>query len=329
LIEGLQKNQIQKNKDGQLLISIVVPAYDEERSIEETLNQTYRVLADFDRRYEVIVVDDGSMDGTFGCIQNLRIKFAGLKGIRFSRNFGKEAALLAGLQAAQGDAVITMDADLQHPPDLIPQMIAKWEEGAMVVHGIKKNAHQYSWLTRLNADIFSRLLTRYARMDVRNSTDFKLMDRIVVDIIVKQLGERLRFFRGLANWVGFYQENVYFDVTTRKAGESKWSIKSLLELFITGVVSFTSAPLRIVTILGLISLIFTLVVTLGTLWLKFHGYESLSISTIEITLMLIGSFILIGLGILGEYVARIYDEVRRRPGYLIDLTVGFDDNKKR
>lgn len=303
-------------------LSVVIPAKDERVGLEAVLEAVYGVLRECGLEHEVIVVDDGSRDGTFERLRELLPRYSGLRGVRLSRNYGKEAALLAGLRVATGDAVITMDADLQHPPALIPEMVARWREGARVVHGIKRRASGARRRDRLASSAFNRLMRWLAGIEMRHASDFTLLDRVAVDVIVRQLPERQRFYRALTRWVGFRQDTVTFDVRPRSKGRSAWSFARLFDLAATGIVSFTSLPLRLVTVLGFLTLVFAVVVAVETLWSWFTGTSVSGYATIEITLLFIGSTIMISLGILGEYVARIYDEVKGRPGYLVEEEIG-------
>ena len=311
------------------LVSIVVPAHNEGPGLYASIQEIYRVLSTCDIDFEIVIVDDGSTDDTYAKILALHEEFDQVKGILFSRNFGKESALLAGLKAAKGSAVITLDADLQHPPQLIPEMIERWREGIKVVHAVKRARDTDSLVTRIRASIFNSLFKYLGGLDIRNSSDYKLLDRVVVNVIIDRLPESKRFYRGLANWVGFSQDTVLFDVASRHAGEGKWSVKALIGLAVTGIVSFTSTPLRIVTILGFLTLLLAIGVISETLWSWYQGTAVSGFSTIIITLLLVGSSTMISLGILGEYVAKIYDEVKRRPSFLVDRTCGLDENEKR
>lgn len=305
-------------------VSVVVPAHNEAAGIERTINELQRVLKESQVEYELIVVDDGSQDETYGRIQQLARQDKTLKGVCFSRNFGKEAALLAGLEVASGDVIITIDADLQHPPELIPKLIEQWRQGFKVVHAIKQDRTRDGIFARWRAYVFNSLLTRLGGVDVRNSSDYKLLDRAAVDVIVKNLPERRRFYRGLADWIGFEQATVPFVVAERNAGKGKWSILSLADLAITAIVSFTSAPLRIVTFLGLLTLVFGMLVAGETLLSWIQGRAVSGFATIIITQLIIGSFIMISLGIIGEYIAKMYDEIKGRPAYLVSARCGFD-----
>ena len=320
------QSQNEKKSDKDVLISLVLPTHNEEQNIDTTIRKIHHTLSDLNFKHEIIIVDDGSQDTTFELVSKLRKEFNSLKGIQLSRNFGKESALLAGLRAAGGDAVITIDADLQHPPTIIPEMIAQWKGGLKIVHAVKKKRKNDSLFTRWRAAIFSYILNRLGGIEVHNSSDFKLLDRIAVNVIVKELCEHKRFYRGLADWVGFEQGKIYFEPAVRHVGESKWSLKALVGYAITGIVSFTSAPLRIVTVLGLLTLLFAFGVCAEALWSWHKGTAVSGFVTLIITVLLVGSFIMISLGVLGEYIARIYDEIKGRPDYIIERTSGFDDN---
>lgn len=313
-------------KRSKSLLSIILPAHNEEGGIQHAVDEIGKVIQTCNIAYEFIVVDDGSRDNTYSKVCELiDQKNYAIKAIKFSRNFGKEAAILAGLKNAAGNIVITMDADLQHPPEIIPEMIQAWEQGAHIVSAVKKNRSQDSFITRFRAGIFNGILTRLGGIDIRNSSDFKLLDREVVDVIVHQFPERIRFYRGLADWIGYQQTSIPFTVASRNAGEGKWSTWGLIELATTAIVSFTSVPLRIVTILGCITLAFGFVVAIDALWSWFNNQAVSGFTTIIMTVLLLGSFIMISLGIVGEYIAKIYDEIKARPSYLVESRKGFDN----
>jgi len=310
----------------QTLISVVLPAHNEEVGISRAFDVIGRTLDECGVSWEIIAVDDGSRDRTFSVVSSRARNDSRIRGIHFSRNFGKEAALLAGIRAAQGDAVITMDADLQHPPGVIPQMLEAWRAGAKVVHAVKRQRKHDSAVMRVRAWIFNKTISWLGGINIQNSSDFKLMDRVVVDVIARKLPERRRFFRGLADWVGYKNVEIPFDVAERSDGAGKWSLLGLVELALTALVSFTSAPLRIVTLMGLLTLALGLGITVDTLWGWSHGRAVSGFATMILTLLIIGSFIMISLGIIGEYIAKIYEEVKARPVYLIDESAGFDEN---
>jgi glycosyltransferase involved in cell wall biosynthesis len=238
--------------------------------------------------------------------------------IRLSRNFGKEAALLAGLTNARGDAVITMDADLQHPPSLIPQMVQAWEHGAIVVHGVKRNRGDEPWWVSARAAVVNSILSRLGRIDMHGSSDFKVLDRRAVDVLVQHVPERHRFFRGLTQWMGFPQVTIEFDVAEREQGTSRFSLRALIALALTALLSFTSLPLRVVSILGVLTFVLAGVIGTEALWSWIHGSTVSGFATVIGTLLLTGSVIMFSLGVIGEYIARIYDEIKHRPAFIID-----------
>jgi len=310
------------------LLSIVVPAHNESAGIVRAVQVILDAASACSMGLELIVVDDGSGDDTFDRVRSVSAGDPRVKGLRFSRNFGKEAALLAGLNAAEGDAVITIDSDLQHPPALIPAMVEAWRNGAMVVNAVKRSRSTDSVLTRLRAGVFNGLLTRLGGINLQNASDFKLIDRVVVDAISRQLPERQRFYRGLAEWVGYRHANIPFDVEERVDGEGKWTLWKLVELATTAVISFTSAPLRIVTFLGMVTLVFGFGVATEALIGWMRGTAVSGFTTMITALLILGSLIMISLGIIGEYIAKIYDEVKARPNYLVETSVGISPGER-
>ena len=309
-------------------LSVIVPAHNEEPGIAAALLAINNALQSCSGSNEIIVVDDGSTDETYRVLQQLCQEQDNLRAIKLSRNFGKESAMLAGLRVATGDAVITLDADLQHPPALIPEMVEKWKAGTMVVHAVKRQRESNTFMERFRAKIYNNLLKLLGGIDLRNSSDYKLLDRVIVDALIHELHEYQRFYRGLVTWLGFKQEKLYFDVASRQAGDSKWSTGSLIGLAITGIVSFTSMPLRIVTIFGILTLLLAFGVAIEALWSWFQGTAVSGFMTIVFVILLLGSFIMISLGIMGEYIAKIYEEVKNRPDYLVDRTSGFDEHRQ-
>jgi glycosyltransferase involved in cell wall biosynthesis len=317
------KNQLSTSPE----ITVLIPACNEGEVIERALETVTRILETVTSEWEIIVIDDGSRDDTYERVSLYAQTESRVKGVSFSRNFGKEAALLAGLKFSRGRAVIAIDADLQHPPELIPEMISKWRDGAKVVHAVKRNRKTDSMGKRLAALTVNQIISRMGGINIHNSSDFKLLDRQIVDILAFQLPERERFFRGLSSWIGFREEFIDFDVSSRMENECKWSFWSLVELSITALTSFTTLPLRIVTFLGLLTLLLGFAVASDALWSSFNGEAVSGFATIIITLLLIGSFIMISLGIIGEYIAKIYEEIKARPPYLVKSTVGTCDKK--
>ena len=309
-------------------LSLVIPVFNESEGVTSFVSNLMSVVTSTGLHSEIILIDDGSHDETFYTIAELNNSFTNVKGLRFTRNFGKEAALLAGLSAATGDAVITLDSDGQHPPDLIPEMIAKWREGAKIVHGVKSAGSYENKYTRARARIFNTLLSKFGHINTMGSSDFKLLDREAVDILVNALPEHRRFYRGLADWMGFPSAEVPFTVRDRESGSSKWSTLKLLSMAGVAIISFTSAPLRIITILGVITMLFGVLVGLDAVISVFRGKAVSGFATLIISLLLIGSFIMISLGIIGEYIAKIYDEIKDRPVYIVQSKIGFDDESE-
>ena len=309
------------------VISAVIPAYNESKGLKEAINKIAEILEACEKNWEIVIVDDGSSDQTYQQVVQLAKADSRIKGIALSRNFGKEAAMLAGLEHAKGEAVIILDADLQHPPGFIPEMIDKWRSGAQIVHAVKRSRKDDSAGKKAAAYCINQLISSLGGININNSSDFKLLDREIVDILVHRLPERERFFRGLTSWLGFAEEYIYFDVATRQGDESKWSFWSLLELAITALTSFTSLPLRIVTFLGFATMILGFFVAGDTILSLIKGQAVSGFATIIISLLLIGSFIMISLGIIGEYIAKIYEEVKARPHYLVKASVGIKDKK--
>lgn len=309
------------------VISVIIPAHNESQGIEVAVKQIAEILTEcVDNAWEIIVVDDGSSDDTYQKVCTLSQVDARIKGIALSRNFGKENALLAGLDYATGAAVITLDADLQHPPSFIPEMLDKWRAGAKIVHAVKRSRAKDSAWQKFTAYCINHLISGLGGINVKNSSDFKLLDREIVDIFTHQLPEKQRFFLGLTSWLGFTEDYIYFDVAEREGDESKWSFWSLLELAITALTAFTGFPLRIITFLGILTLILGFGVATDALWSVAQNQAVSGYTTIIICLLLIGSFVMISLGIIGEYIAKIYDEVKGRPHYLIRGSVGIDDD---
>jgi glycosyltransferase involved in cell wall biosynthesis len=307
------------------IVTAIIPAYNESYGIELTVKEVADILSTcVNDDWEIIVVDDGSSDNTYQKICKLSLCDGRIKGLSLSRNFGKEGALLAGLSHAKGAAVITLDADRQHPPSFIPEMLTKWQAGIEIVHAVKRGRAEDSLGQKIAAYFINHLVSSLGGINIKNSSDFKLLDRKIVEIIVNQLPEKQRFFRGLISWVGFNESHIYFDVAERQGDESKWSFFLLLELAITALISFTCAPLRIVTFFGILTLILGLFVTGDAVFSLINNRDVPGYSTIIICLLLIGSFMMISLGIIGEYIAKIYDEVKSRPQYLIGNSIGID-----
>ena len=297
-------------------LSIVLPSYNEEQNIANTAKVLAELLQQEQIDYELIFVSDGSRDGTYQEILKAARQDARVKGAEFSRNFGKEASIFAGLQLAAGDAVIVMDCDLQHPPEVIPQMWKLWNEGYEVVEGIKTSRGKESFLHRCFAGGFYRIMSSLIKMDMNASSDYKLLDRKVVDVLL-ELPEKNTFFRALTFWAGFKTASVEYEVQERAYGESKWSFFSLMRYAVTNVTSFSTLPLQLVTVLGIIAILFSVILAVQTLVKYLTGTAVEGFTTVILLILIIGGFIMLSLGIIGHYLARIYEEVKGRPRYII------------
>ncbi|MBQ1788645.1 MAG: glycosyltransferase family 2 protein [Oscillospiraceae bacterium] len=303
------------------MLSVILPAYNEKDMIPVAAETLAGILDKEGIAFELLFVNDGSTDGTWDAICRAREKDPRVCGICFSRNFGKEAAMFAGLEKARGDCCVVLDCDLQHPPEKIVEMYRLWEQGYEVVEGIKEDRGQETGLHRFAANSFYGLISRATGMDMASSSDFKLLDRKVVDTL-NAMPERNVFFRALSFWVGFRRAEVKYDVRERTAGESKWSTRALIKYAVTNIGSFSSAPLHLITVMGVIALIVAIVFSVVSLVQKLMGVALGGFTTVIILLLLFGSLIMISLGIIGYYIARIYEEVKGRPRYVIEEFLG-------
>lgn len=301
------------------MLSVIIPAYNEKQNIERTAKTISGILQENRIPFELVFISDGSVDGTYEEICRLAAQDAGIRGAEFSRNFGKEAAIFAGLELAAGDACIVMDCDLQHPPQVIPEMYRLWEEGCEVVEGIKKSRGKESVFHGMSAGAFYGIMSKMMKMDMRSSSDFKLLDRKVVNVLLS-LEERNTFFRALSFWAGFRSAKVEYEVQERAIGSSKWSFKSLIKYAISNVTSFSTVPLQMVTVMGMVSILFSVVLAVQTLVKYMMGTAVEGFTTVILLILIIGGFIMISLGIIGHYLARIYEEVKGRPRYIIRRT---------
>lgn len=302
------------------VLSVILPAYNEELMIEKTCRVLGEVLNEAGISYELVLVDDGSRDQTWEKIKQAGKKDPNVMGIHFSRNFGKESAVFAGLAQATGDVAAVMDCDLQHPPKTLLEMYRLWEEGYEVIEGVKTSRGKESFLHEKSAGFFYKIMSKSTKVDMQNASDFKMMDRKVVDSILS-MPERNMFFRATSNWVGFRTASVKFQVQEREAGESKWSTWSLIKYAFTNIVAFTTLPLQFVTIGGMVCFLFSLILAVYSLVQYFAGHAVEGYTTILIMLLFIGSTVMISLGIIGYYIAKIYEEVKRRPRYIISRIV--------
>ncbi len=306
-------------------ISIVVPVYNEEPVLPELYRRVSQVMAQTGETWELILVNDGSSDRSAEVIAQLHAQDKHIKGVSFSRNFGFQIAATAGLDHAQGDAIILTDADLQDPPEVYPEMIAKWREGYDVVYGVRKSRVGETWFKLITAKLFYRLIHHITSIDIPLDTgDFRLMDRRVVEAI-RHMPERNRFLRGLVPWVGYKQTGIEYERQARFAGESKYgSVKQMLPFALDAITSFSYIPLQLATYLGFAIAGVSGLAILTVVGVRLFGPpgELLGQATTLVAVLFLGGVQLISLGIIGEYLGRIYDEVKGRPLYLVDKTWG-------
>ena len=309
-------------------LSVVLPAYNEEESVPLAADVIGDLLTQAGIDHELIFVNDGSRDHTWRAIQEAAARRPQVRGIRFSRNFGKEAAIFAGLAQAKGDCCVVLDCDLQHPPEKILEMYRLWQQGWQVVEGVKISRGKESPLHTLAAKTFYRFLSGATRIDMSHASDFKLLDRRAVDVLVA-MREKNAFFRALSSWIGFDTAQVEFEVQPRAAGESKWSLRSLTRYAVTNLAAFSTAPLQIVTILGVLVFLCSLVLGCWSLWQKINGQALEGFTTVILLLLLIGSTLMVCLGILGYYIAKIYEEIKDRPRYIVADDCGGKNGHER
>jgi dolichol-phosphate mannosyltransferase len=297
-------------------VSLIVPVFNEASSIRDNLTQLLTAVDDLADAVELVVVDDGSIDDTAAELSRAAAADARIRPIHFTRNFGKEAAIHAGLTAARGDCAVVLDADLQHPPNLIPAMLSHWRQGFLVVEAIKTERGRESLAARANTGLFYWLFKHLAGMDIAGLCDFKLLDRRVIDTYLA-LPERRRFFRGLVYWSGYPTARIPFEVPPCESRRSRWSWLRLARYALDNLTSFSSLPLHLVGLLGAFTLGVGLVFGLLSLIQKLTGGSLDGFTTVILLIVIIGGALMISLGIIGHYLALLYDEVKGRPTYLL------------
>jgi glycosyltransferase involved in cell wall biosynthesis len=306
-----------------VLISIVIPLFNEEASVDALMPRLFGFLEKAGLNAEVICVDDGSRDRTWDKLVAWRATYPALTAVSLSRNFGKEIAIAAGLDIADGDAVILMDGDLQHPPEVIPEFIAQWRAGFDIAYGVRRNRDQDSTLRKAFSVAFYRLFNVVSQTPITpDAGDFRLMDRKVVEAI-RRMRERARFMKGIYAWVGFKSIAVDFDVVERKYGKSTFSPRRLFGLAFDGIISFSAAPLRIAMYLGATIALFS--IAMGTFYLLrtlVLGIDVPGFASLIVSVSALSGFTMLQLGVMGLYLGRIYDEVKARPLYLVRDVVG-------
>lgn len=303
-----------------VVLSIILPLYNESTHIYNTINIINDYINSLNLNYEILVIDDGSRDDTYDILKKILLEIKEIKIIKLSRNFGKEYAICAGLDLCQGDACIVMDADLQHPPSLISEMVQYWRSGYDIVECIKVSRGKEKIHIKLGSKIFYGLLKRLSGFDLDGASDFKLLDKKVINSW-RSLNERNTFFRGLSVWLGYNRIQIPFEVAERAGGNTHWSILSLAKLAISALTSFSSVPLQLITIMGNVFLIIATVLSIEVLSFKILGKSVSGFTTVILLLLFIGSILMISLGIIGSYVAKIYEEIKYRPRYIIERIV--------
>lgn len=308
-----------RSKDA--VLDVVIPVYQEESHIVNSINVIKDILDSAKIKHKFILVDDGSKDNTWLSLKMLADTNHNVTAIRLSRNFGKEAAICAGIQYSEGDMLVVMDSDLQHPPSLIPEMVRIWrEEGYDVIEGVKKTRGKENKLYGFCANLFYKFIYQTSTIDLRNASDFKLLDKKVI-MAWRSMEEKTTFFRGMSAWVGYTRKQILFDVQDRVDGNTKWSMIRLIKLAINAITSYTTIPLQFISILGVILLAISIVLGIQTIIMKLIGNALDGFTTVIILILLIGSCIMISLGIIGIYLAKIYHEVKGRPRYLVSVCI--------
>ncbi len=303
------------------MLSVIIPSYNENENIRRTAQTIAGILSDAAIEYELIFVDDGSRDTTWAEICAAHDSDPCVRGLGFSRNFGKEGAIFAGLKNARGDCAVVIDCDLQHPPELIPQMYQLWQGGAEVVEAIKRSRGKEGLFHKIFARGFYKMMKSSSGINLDGASDFKLLDRKVINAL-NELPERITFFRALSSWVGFTTERVEFDVQPRAAGKSKFSMKSLFRFALNNITSFTDVPIRLITWVGVIFGIMALVLGIQTLVKYFCGQAAEGFSTVILLILITGACVLLGVGVIGYYLSKIYEEIKQRPRYIVARTTG-------
>ena len=300
-------------------VSVIVPFLNEEDNLPELYNRLNTVFAGRDETAGFLFVDDGSIDGSVSCLEKIRQNDPRVEILQLSRNFGHQIAITAGMDYADADAVVIIDADLQDPPEVIADLIAKWREGFEVVYAVRKNREGETWLKKFLAAAFYRVFHQLAKVNVpMDAGDFRLVDRKVVDAL-KEVRELHRFMRGLTCWVGFRQGAVYYDRAARHAGETKYPVWKSLKLAWDGITSFSGKPLQWMMSLGLFVALVSVLFAVRIIWLKISGDGALvsGWASLSVLILFMGGVQLVALGLLGQYISRIFDESKKRPLYFL------------
>lgn len=311
-----ENNMIFGDRTGRL--SIVLPVYNEEKNIERAYEAIRKVMQRGGIAFELVYVDDGSSDKSFEIIKKLtgQVTDGRVIGLSFSRNFGKEAAIFSGLSHATGDVCAVMDCDLQHPPETLIEMYRMWQQGFEIIEGVKRSRGKENIFYKGFSKLFYQLISKSTGIEMYRSSDFKMLDRKVVEEYIK-LPERNTFFRALSSWLGYKSAIVEFDVEERMYGTTKWSVRSLLKYAIGNIASFTAVPMQLITVSGIIFFIFAIALGIWSLLQWVSGRSLEGFTTVILLLLMIGSLLMISLGIIGYYLARIYEEIKGRPRSIV------------
>jgi Glycosyltransferases involved in cell wall biogenesis len=313
----MEASQTRSAQNKQPFLSVVMPVFREGAHLSAILAAVRSSMTQCNVPYELVLVDDGSPDDTWRVLAAEAKTFRTVRALRLSRNFGKESALCAGLEHAKGDAVILMDADGQHPPSLLPGLVQTWQSsGADIVEAVKRHRGRESLSSKIGALFFYFILNKLSGFHFKGASDFKLLNRKAVNAWL-EMRERNVFFRGMTVWMGFTTVQIPFEVVPRSTGHSTWSGLRRLKLALVGITAFSSFPLHLVTFAGVIFLGLSVVLGIETLYLKLAGRAVSGFATVILLELIIGSFLMISLGIIGEYLARIYEEVKHRPRYVV------------
>jgi len=307
------------------VLSVVAPVYNEAELLPAFCDEMKRVLEEIGEPWELILVDDGSRDGSLEIMRAQHAKDPRVKAISFSRNFGGQIAITAGLDHASGDAVVIIDADLQDPPEVVKQLYARWREGYQVVYAQRASRAGETWFKKLTAATYYRVIRGIANVDIPLDTgEFRLLDRKAADAL-RSVREHHRYLRGLAAWIGFKTIAVPYERAARSAGETKYTMGKMIRLAIDGITNFSYLPLQLATYVGFFVAGISLIGILATVFVRlFMGHELTGQATTLVAVLFLGGIQLICLGVIGEYLGRIYDEVKRRPLYLVGEALGFD-----
>ena len=303
------------------MLSVVIPAFNEQEMVPAAAGQIDGILSRAGIPHELIFIDDGSRDATWAEIRAESEHRDTVRGVHFSRNFRKEAAIFAGLQAADGDCVAVIDCDLQHPPEKLVEMYRLWEQGVEVVEGVKTDRGEESLAHRVAAKTFYRLISEATHIDMTRASDFKLLDRKAVNVLLS-MREKRAFFRALSSWIGFRTAEVPYEVRERAAGESKWSTWLLIKYALSNITAFTSLPLHLITGCGAASFLAALIVGIVSIVRLAMGRVVTGLTGAVILLLFLSGLIMVGLGIIGYYLGNVYMEIQDRPRFIVSETCG-------